>query len=482
VARPKFVQIPPHPLDRFEPLLGDDYGGIEATAARARDALQGRAIWHVSSTMRGGGVAEMLRTMLPYARGAGIDTRWVVLRERTEFFELTKRLHNNLHGDRGDGGPLGPEERELYERTLAGSARHLSPLLQPGDVAFLHDPQTAGLAPAAKAAGASVIWRCHVGADRADETTRRAWDFLSPYVRTADAYVFSRREYVWEPLDRDRAWTMAPAIDPFSSKNQDLDPATVEDVVGVIGLGPRSPRVAPTFTRADSTPGRIERRAEVTQEDRLPEGAQVIAQISRWDRLKDHRGLLECFGRHLGEEAVHLVLAGPATAAVADDPEGAAVLEGVRAAWRELPAAVRSRTHLVSLPMDDLDENWAMVNALQRRADVVVQKSLAEGFGLTVAEAMWKRKPVIGTRVGGIQDQIVDGVSGTLIEDPRDLAELAGAILDLIGDPGRAAQIGEAARQRVLDRFLAVNRLTEYAALVTGLPMHAMRGNTRTGS
>jgi trehalose synthase len=107
----------------------------------------------------------------------------------------------------------------------------------------LHDPQTAGLAPAAKAAGTSVIWRCHVGADRADETTRRAWDFLSPYVRTADAYVFSRREYVWAPLDRDRAWTMAPAIDPFSSKNQDLDPATVEDVVGVIGLGPRSPRV-----------------------------------------------------------------------------------------------------------------------------------------------------------------------------------------------------------------------------------------------
>src|ERR1041384_2897941 len=119
VARPKFVQIPPHPLDRFEPLLGEDYSRIEAAAARAREAFEGRAVWHVSSTLRGGGVAEMLRSLLPYARGAGIDTRWVVLRERAEFFALTKRLHNNLHGDRGDGGPLGAEQRELYERTLA---------------------------------------------------------------------------------------------------------------------------------------------------------------------------------------------------------------------------------------------------------------------------------------------------------------------------------------------------------------------------
>ena len=117
MARPKFVQIPPLPLDRFEPLLGERYAEVEAAAERARRHFAGRAIWHVSSTLRGGGVAEMLRSLLPYARGAGIDTRWVVLRERAEFFELTKRLHNNLHGDRGDGGPLGPEQRELYERT-----------------------------------------------------------------------------------------------------------------------------------------------------------------------------------------------------------------------------------------------------------------------------------------------------------------------------------------------------------------------------
>jgi trehalose synthase len=469
MARPKFVQIRPRRLDRFEPLLGEDYRRVEAMAARARARFEGRAIWHVSSTLRGGGVAEMLRSMLSYARGAGLDTRWVVLRERAEFFALTKRLHNNLHGDPGDGGPLGAPEREIYEGTLAKSAAHLSPLLQAGDVVFLHDPQTAGLAPAAKAAGAQVVWRCHIGADDPNPIAREAWEFLAPYVRTADAYVFSRDAYAWDVLDRERARTMAPSIDPFSPKNQDLDPATVERIVGTIGLGPRPPESFPTFTRADGTPGRVERQAEIVQEASLPDGATVVAQISRWDRLKDHRGLLECFDRHRGGPNAHLVLAGPATAAVADDPEGASVWEEIAGRWRELPAGVRSRVHLACLPMDDLDENAAMVNALQRRADVVVQKSLAEGFGLTVAEAMWKRRPVIGTRVGGIQDQIVDGVSGLLIDDPRDLEALAAAIARLTTDPRSAEAIGEAARERVRERFLAASRLVEYAELLFDL-------------
>jgi trehalose synthase len=469
MARPKFVQIPPHRLDRFEPLLGAGYGEIERAADRARSLFEGRAIWHLSSTLRGGGVAEMLRSLLPYVRGAGIDTRWLVLREQADYFELTKRLHNNLHGDRGDGGALGAEQRELYERTLAASGRHLSPLLQRGDIVFLHDPQTAGLAPAAKAAGARVVWRCHVGTDNPDEFTRRASEFLIPYVKVSDAYVFSRRQYVWEGLDSTRAWVMAPCIDPFSPKNQELDPATVEEIVGVIGLGRHRPPLVPTFTHADGTPGRVERQAEVLQEEPLPQNAPAVTQVSRWDRLKDHRGLLACFHRHIADESLHLVLAGPATAAVADDPEGASVWREVGRVWRELPTEVRRRVHLVSLPMDDLDENAAMVNALQRRADVVVQKSLAEGFGLTVAEAMWKRRPVIGTRVGGIQDQIVDQVSGLLIDDPRDLEGLAQAIATLVDDRRRANEIGEQAHRRVLDRFLAANRMVEYIDLLSSL-------------
>jgi trehalose synthase len=469
MARPKFVQITPYSLDRYEPLLGEGYARIEAAAERARRDFAGRAVWHVSSTLRGGGVAEMLRSLLPYARGAGIDTRWVVLRERPEFFELTKRLHNNLHGDRGDGGPLGAEQRDLYTRTLAASGRHLTPLLQPRDIVFLHDPQTAGLAPAMRAAGATVVWRCHIGVDRPNELARRAWDFLRPDVEAAGAWVFSRRAYVWEGLDEDRAWVMAPSIDPLSPKNQDLDHGVDLEIVGVIGLGHSSPARAPTFARADGSPARVERRAEIVQESRLPDGAPLVAQISRWDRLKDHLGLLTCFRRHLAGGDLHLLLAGPASAAVADDPEGVAVWREVGGAWRELPAEVRQRVHLVSLPMADLDENAAMVNALQRRADIVVQKSLAEGFGLTVAEAMWKRRPVVGTRVGGIQDQIVDGQSGLLVDDPHDLEGLARAIGSLAEDGERAAAIGEQAHRRVFEHFLAPTRLAEYAEFLAEL-------------
>jgi trehalose synthase len=469
MARPKFVQIPSHRLDRFEPLLGEDYPRIEAAAVQAREAFGGRAIWNVSSTFRGGGVAEMLRSLLPYARGAGIDTRWVVLRERAEFFELTKRLHNNLHGDRGDGGPLEPEQRDLYTRTLAASARHLTPLLQHRDIVLLHDPQTAGLAPAVRAVGAIPIWRCHIGADRPDELVRRAWDFLRSDLEAAEGFVFSRRAYIWEGLERERAWVMAPSIDPFSPKNQELDRSVVEEIVGVIGLGPTSPARAPVFVRADDTPARVERRAEILQETPLPDGATVVAQISRWDRLKDHLGLLLCFRRHLADRDLHLVLAGADTTAVADDPEGAAVWREVGGAWRELPGSIRRLVHLVSLPMADLDENAAMVNALQRRADIVVQKSLAEGFGLTVAEAMWKRRPVVGTRVGGIQDQIVDGESGLLVDDPGDLDALARAVVSLAEDRGRAAAVGEQAHRRVLERFLASGRLIEYAELLARL-------------
>ena len=475
MARPKFVQIPPHPIDRFEPLLGEDYARVEAAAERARQLFAGRAIWHVSSTLRGGGVAEMLRSLLPYARGAGVDTRWVVLRERAEFFALTKRLHNNLHGDPGDGGPLGPAQRDLYARTLSASARHLTPLIQRGDMVFLHDPQTAGLAPAVQATGATVIWRCHIGADRPDEFARRAWEFLRPDVEAADAWVFSRSAYVWEGLDAARAWVMAPSIDPLSPKNQELDPGAVEEIIGVIGLGHSSPGHAPTFVRADGSPARVERGAEIVQEAPLPDRAKVVAQVSRWDRLKDHLGLLACFRGHLAERDLHLLLAGPATAAVADDPEGAAVWREVGRAWRELPSPIRRRVHLVSLPMADLDENAAMVNALQRRADLVVQKSLAEGFGLTVAEAMWKRRPVVGTRVGGIQDQIVDGDSGLLIEDPLDFGALAKAILSVVDDPDRASSMGERAHQRVFERFLAPMRLAEYGDLLAGLEVSSSR-------
>lgn len=470
MAQPKFVQIPPLPLERFRPLLGEEgFAEIEAAAERARREFEGVAIWHVSSTARGGGVAEILHALLPYVRGAGIDTRWVVLREAEEFFAITKRLHNFLHGDPGDGGALGEVERDIYESTLAGSAARLVRLIQPGDVVYLHDPQTAGLVPAMRELGARVVWRCHIGVDEPNELARGAWDFLRPYVQPADAYVFSRAAYAWEGLDRDRVWLMPPAIDPFAAKNQELAPETVEAILRTIGLRDTAPEEAPVFTRSDGTPDRVERAAELVQEEPLPAGARLVVQVARWDRLKDPRGVLECFERCLVDPDVHLALVAPAVGAVSDDPEGAAVLGDVAESWRRMAVEARRRAHLVSLPMYDLEENGAMVNALQRRADVVVQKSLAEGFGLTVAEAMWKRRPMVASRVGGIQDQIVDGESGVLVDDPRDPVAFGRAVRALLDDPERAARLGEAAHRRVLDRFLGIGRLREYVTLVGSL-------------
>jgi trehalose synthase len=195
----------------------------------------------------------------------------------------------------------------------------------------------------------------------------------------------------------------------------------------------------------------------------------LIAQVSRWDRLKDPLGLLEMLAGHLDSPDVHLVVAGPDTGGVTDDPEGAAVYEEACKAWRGLEPKVRRRAHLVSLPMHDVEENGAMVNAIQRRADVVVQKSIAEGFGLTVAEAMWKRRPVVGSRVGGIQDQVVDGKTGYLVDDPHDLAACAKAIERILADPEGARAMGGAGRQRVIDRYLAVERLREYVDLLAAL-------------
>ena len=308
---PEFVQITPQPVERYRPLLGDGLDEIELVAADARRKFAGRAIWHVSSTARGGGVAEMLHSMLPYVRGVGVDTRWVVLREGPDFFTVTKRLHNHLHGDPGDGGSLGAEERGVYERVLAADADALGHLVQEGDVAYLHDPQTAGLVGPLQKSGVKVIWRCHIGVDETNELARQAQLFLRPYVESADAFVFSRRKYAWDGLDHGRVWLMPPAIDPFSPKNQELDASMVEGILGRLGLTADAPQVSPTFLKADGTPGRVERAAEVLQDEPLPDGAKLVAQVSRWDRLKDPRGLLECFERYITGEDIHLVLAAP---------------------------------------------------------------------------------------------------------------------------------------------------------------------------
>jgi trehalose synthase len=220
----------------------------------------------------------------------------------------------------------------------------------------------------------------------------------------------------------------------------------------------------------DGSKGDIEHEADVLEEKPLQPDDRYVLQVSRWDRLKDPHGVIQGFAEHVAPHTdAHLVYAGPAVDDVADDPEGAEVLEQARELWKSLPDEAREKIHLATLPMDDLDENAAIVNALQRKATVVVQKSLAEGFGLTVAEAMWKGRPVVASRIGGIQDQIEDGKSGVLLDDPEDLEAYGKALVDLLNDPDRAAGMGEAARESVKDRFLGTESLLHYLELIEPL-------------
>lgn len=469
-----FPELTALPVERYASLLpADTLQRVMARIAELRGRLSGRAVWNISSTAVSGGVAEMVRSLLSYARGAGVDARWVVIQGPPEFFRITKRLHNAIHGSAGDGSPIGDAEHALYEQIDAANAAELAPMVRANDVVIVHDPQPAGMIPTLLALGAHVIWRCHIGHDEVNDEVERAWQFLAPYIRPAHAYVFSRAAYVpTHHIDGGRARIIPPSIDPFSAKNQPMDERCVRAILRQTGLIASSVEGAGTFVREDATPGRVDRSAEIVREGPPPaETTPLVVQVSRWDRLKDPNGVLAGFARLEPARArgAHLVLAGPAVTGVADDPEGAGVLAAVIADWRQLPDEVRRRVQLASLPTNDVDENAAMVNALQRHATIVVQKSLHEGFGLTVTEAMWKSRPVIASAVGGIQDQIDDGVEGLLLADPTDRDELATAIARLLADPAEAHCMGERGHARVLANYLGLDSLLRYGALIEWL-------------
>jgi trehalose synthase len=260
---------------------------------------------------------------------------------------------------------------------------------------------------------------------------------------------------------------IAPTIDVFSCKNVDLDPDTVRAILLASGLVSGGERPVATFQRADGTPGRIERQAQMVEEGPLRGDVPVVLQVSRWDALKDPLGVIRGFAEHVpADTGAHLVYAAPSVEAVADDPEGVQVRLDAIALWQALPAEARSRIHLASLPMNDAEENAIMVNALQRHARIVVQKSIAEGFGLTVAEAMWKARPVVASRVGGIQDQITHGETGLLLDDPHDLAAFGAALTNLLKDPAGAEQMGARARERVREHFTSSRSLLDYLGVI----------------
>lgn len=469
--RPQEVSIGALPVDRFKPLVGEArVRSALKVAEQVRARLAGRVFWNVNSTAMGGGVAEMLRSILAYVRGLEIDTRWLVIGGSPEFFHITKRIHHALHGSNGDGSPLDKRERRVYEKVLRENAEELLSIIRPRDFVLLHDPQTLGLAPYLERAGAIVVWRCHIGQDEPTPEADKGWDFLAPYLDHVAVNVFSRDAYVPDCCDHGRSVVIPPSIDPFSAKNQELDGETTRSILVHAGLVEGPPgKKPPVFHREDGSPERVDRHADVMRLGRAPTfETPLVVQISRWDPLKDHIGVMHGFATIADElgPGPELVLAGPNVKAIPDDPEGAAVFDEVIDAWRQLPHAERNRIHLASLPMADVEENAAIVNALQRHAAIVVQKSLREGFGLTVTEAMWKGRPVIASAVGGIQDQIQDGVHGLLIQDPTDLETFGKMLQQLLTNRKLAKRLGKKARDRAREHYLGIRHLLQYAELI----------------
>ena len=451
----------------------------------------GRTVWMVNSTARGGGVAEMMPRMITIFRELGVDVKWVVIgTDKADFFTLTKRLHNLIHGS---GQPqLTAADRAVYEAVSRENADALRPLLGPRDLLVVHDPQPLGSgAILRRELNIPAVFRCHIGLDRSTPQTRAAWEFLKPHADVYDHAVFTAPEYVPDFL-RERAGIIRPAIDPLGYKNRDLPATRLMGILCNAGLVAAQHPVVPAGYAHAAT-----RLAPDGSFAPASDGGGVgllfrpiVTQISRWDRLKGFKPLLDAFVRLKSQadaapagsrhrrrlELVRLVLAGPDPAAVADDPEAQEVLRELTAAYVALPAALQADIALISLPMPVRKENELIVNALQRCSTVVVQNSLQEGFGLTVTEAMWKRAAVLGSRACGIRQQIRDGVDGRLLdraEDPEDVAVHLNALLE---DADGRWVLGRNAQRRVSEEFLVFTQVRNW---LTTLADRVQRGGDR---
>lgn len=455
--------------------------GLRAEAAKMVPRIGDRTIWMVNSTAQGGGVAEMLPKMIFLLRELGLDARWLVIEsDEPAFFTLTKRLHNLIHGV---GEPLQDSEwREVYESVSRQNADAIGHLVNDGDILVIHDPQPLG-------AGAMLlnerpllgIWRCHIGLDERNDATRSAWNFLQPWLDGYLEAVFSAPEYIPSYLVQ-HSTVIHPGIDPLSHKNRDLPPHKLQGILCNSALAvEHEPVLTPPFDHPA-------RRLSPTGEW-VPATSQgeigllfrpIVTQISRWDRLKGFLPLLDAFvalkdrrstpspdplhRRRL--ELARLVLAGPDPSSISDDPEGLEVLTELSESFLALDSEIQKDVVLLTLPMDSRKENALMCNALQRCSSVVVQNSVQEGFGLTVTEAMWKRRPVVGTYACGIRQQIREGIDGHLVPDPHDSFRLAQVLDELLADPFAREYLASQAQKRVHDEFLVFSQIKRWLRLL----------------
>lgn len=371
------------------------------------DKLKGRVIQNINSTRLGGGVAEILSRMVPFLKELGVDARWDVIKGGNDFFEVTKKFHNALHGRPQD---ISGRDFDIF---MQASRANINELNTYGDIVFVHDPQPVALIE--KKTGNKWLWRCHIDISNPH---LKVWHFLKDFVVRYDSAVFSAPGFSQRlPI---RQFLISPSIDPLSDKNRELSRETVDAVLKKYNISPGKP---------------------------------IITQISRFDRLKDPAGVIEAYRLVKKYIDCQLILAG---GTAVDDPEGQKVLEEVRE-----KAQNDEDIHILLLPHSDIE-----VNALQRASTVILQKSLREGFGLTVSEALWKAKPVVASNVGGIPLQIKHKYSGLLCHSAEGAAF---AVKQLLNNPQYALKLGENGHEHIKNNFLITRHLKDYILLFLSL-------------
>jgi trehalose synthase len=394
-------------LQDYAAVVGTDVVGELRVIA---DRVRGKRMQHINSTPVGGGVAEILTRMVPLLRELGVETTWDLIKGDRAFFNVTKAFHNALQGK---AETITGEMLKCFRGTTESNLREMNIT---GDVIWIHDPQPVGLIAAKKHAGGQWVWRCHIDVAAPD---RGVWDFLRTYLDHYDSSIVSMPDFA-QPLPIPQ-YMIAPSIDPLSDKNRDLEPEQIGAVLGKYSIDAKRP---------------------------------ILTQISRFDRLKDPIGVIAAYRMVKKRRDCQLVLAG---GAADDDPEGADVLREVHEAADGDPDI-----HVLMLPpYSDLE-----INSLVRGSTIVIQKSIKEGFGLTVSEALWKRKPVIGGAVGGIKAQIINGITGFLVHSPQGTAT---RVLQLLDDSDLCRRMGENGFQHVKQNFLLTRHVKDYMLVMLAL-------------
>jgi len=397
-------------LDHYAAVVGrPEIEEVRALAAR----LSGRSIKMVNSTAVGGGVAEILRRLVPLLDEAGVETHWEVVTGSNDFYAVTKAFHNALHGAPFEGRQ---EWFDLFLRTNEENRRRMR---FDEDLTVIHDPQPIALIEARDASRGHWVWRCHIDLSR---PSQQVWEFLRPFVERYDAALFSSPAFTHALAIPQ--YLFSPAIDPLDNKNRELDPEFIRGVVERFGIDPERP---------------------------------MLTQVSRFDRLKDPLGVIEAFRIVRKYTDCQLVLAG---GGATDDPEGEAVLREIQEAAKGDPDI-----RILDLPPTSHLE----INALQRASTIVIQKSLREGFGLTVAEALWKKKPVVASAVGGIPRQVIHKLTGMLVHSVEGCAY---QLRFLLSNPEFARRLGEYGHEHVKENFLITHNLKRYLLLFLSLQPH----------